>query len=551
MQNFSDKQLDKIIQGLPDYDPVATAADGQWFDYDASRWVLSFFPACIKHVKGQMAGEPYELEPHEQAITANIFGWKNKDGTRRYREVFYFVPRKNSKTTWAAGISLFVLFCDKEPGAECYCAAADREQAALLFNQADAMVDMCPEMAKRSQTMATSKTIILEDNKTTFFRAISAEAGTKHGYNSHLVIVDELHAQPNRDLVDVLETGMGSRTQPLMIHITTSDFERESICNEKHDYASKVRDGIIEDPTFLPVIYEALITDDWKDPEVWHKANPNLGKSIGFDYVERACKKAQETPAFENTFKRLHLNISTQQETRWLSIDQWDRCINKFNPAILIGRECYGGLDLASTTDIAAFVLDFPPIDEDDLIHYILAWFWIPKENAYKRERKDRVPYLTWAKQGHLTMTDGNVIDYDVIRRDVVKLNDTYNIKQLGIDRWAATQITTQFQGDGFDVVPFGQGYFSMSAPTKELEKLILGEQIAHNGNPVLRWMASNVMVEQDAAGNLKPSKAKSTEKIDGIVAEIIAIGVASARKNTTSVYEKRGLFNWGMGEAE
>jgi site-specific DNA recombinase len=355
-------------------------------------------------------------------------------------------------------------------------------------------------------------------------KVISAEAYTKHGVNAHGVIIDELHAQPDRELVDVLTTSTGARRQPLIIYITTADFDRESICNEKYDYACKVRDGVIDDPAFLPVIYEAARDDDWTDPAVWAKANPNLGVSVSLEYLERECIRAKETPTYENTFKRLHLNMKTQQDVRWLSLENWDACNARIDEAALTGRECYGGLDLSTTTDLSAFVLVF---QESDGGITLLPKFWVPADNAHKREKRDRVPYETWARQGLIEMTPGNVIDYDRIRMRINELGQRFHIQELAIDPWNATQLSLQLQGDGFEVIQFGQGFKEMTAPTKEFEKLVISRKIRHGGNPVLRWMAGNVSAETDAAGNLKPSKKKSNERIDGIVAAIMALGRA------------------------
>ena len=524
--------LQDVLRLIPGYDPFATAKDS-WLDEDAARLALDFFPECLRHVEGEVAGRPFALEPWQQAIVGNLFGWKRKDAkgriVRRYREAFIFIPRKNGKTPLCAGICNYVLFCDPERGKQIYSAAAEKDQAALLYRHAKGMIEQEPELERRARIYRAHKSIVLVDDDASVYRVLSADADTKHGGNPSLVLIDELHAQPNRNLVDVLQTSMASenRPQPLLIHITTSDFDRESICNEKHDYASKVRDGIIEDEAFLPVIYEATLTDDWTSPDIWRKANPNLGVSVSEDYLRRECQRAKETPTYENTFKRLHLNIKTQNDVRWLSLEQWDKCGGDVDPETLAGRECYGGLDLATTTDIAAFVLAFP---NDDGGYLLLPFFWVPKLNAAKRQRRDRVPYDTWIRDGFIEATDGDVIDYDVIRQKVNELGQKYDIREIAVDRWNATQITTQLQGDGFEMVPFGQGFASMSAPTKELEKLVIAGQIAHGANPVLRWMANNVCVESDAAGNLKPSKKKSTERIDGIVAGVMALGRAMVR---------------------
>ena len=287
------------------------------------------------------------------------------------------------------------------------------------------------------------------------------------------------------------------------------------------------------------MLYGAQPEDDWTDPKVWAKANPNLGVSKSVEYMRCECKRAQETPTYENTFKRLDLNIKTQQDVLWLPMDKWDACGGDVDPGDLAGQVCYAGLDLASTTDIAALVLLFPEVG-----NAVLPFFWIPAESARIRERRDRVPYETWARQGLIEMTEGNVIDYDVIRRRINELGEQFNIKEIAVDRWNSTQLQTQLTGDGFEVIPFGQGYASMSAPTKELEKLVLAGDLAHGGHPVLRWMASNVSVEMDAAGNIKPSKKKSNEKIDGMVALIEAIGRAIiAPQEQGSVYDSRGVI--------
>jgi phage terminase large subunit-like protein len=525
-----------LFKLIPGYDPVKTAPAGFWFDHKTADKAVGFFETYLSHIEGEKAGQPLILEPWQAAQVGCAFGWKRPDGSRRYREVFDYEPRKNGKTTKCGGLVNLVAFCDGEAGAQIYSAAADREQATLIYRQAKGMILNNPQLQDGVRVYATYKSI--EYPGGTVYKALSADADTKHGFNSHFIIVDELHAHPNRDLLDVLMTSTGSRRQPMMWMITTADFDRDSICNEKLDYAQKVRDGIIEDPSFLPCIYEASTEDDWTSPAVWRRVNPNLGVSISEEYLARECGRAKESPAYENTFKRLHLNISTQNDVRWLQLEKWDACNGALLP--LEGRECWGGLDLSTTTDIAAFVLVFP---HEDGSYDVLPRFWVPQDNAERRERRDRVPYKLWIAQQHIKATPGNVIDYDVIRADINVLREQFNIKEIPVDRWNATQITTQLEGDGVTMVPFGQGFASMTAPTKELEKLVIDGQVRHAGNPVLRWMASNVSVEQDAAGNLKPSKKKSTEKIDGIVALIMGLGRAMVRPNSKSVYEDRGVL--------
>lgn len=533
----------KLLGSLPGYDPFATAGPDCWFDSKLADKAIAFFPECLRHIEGAMAGKPFVLEPWERAYVANLFGWQ-REGTdgrpvRRYRESLLYVPRKNGKTPLAAGIGLYVLFCDGEAGQQNYIAAGEREQAGQLFRQAKGMVEQEPELASRCRvyggnaSAGQSRSIVRGDNS--FLRVIAADAEGQHGGNTHMAIIDELHTQPNRDLVDVLTTSMASanRRQPLFIQITTADFDRPSICNEKYDYATKVRDGIIKDPSFLPAVYEASREDDWRSPAVWRKANPNLGVSVSLEYLERECKRAQETPAYENTFRRLHLNQRTEQDVRAIPMDRWDVCGgDKFDADDLDGLECWGGLDLASTTDLSALVLVFPHREG----YRVLPRFWVPREWARLRSRRDRVPYEQWIAEGLITATDGDVIDYDVIRRDINALRDRYNVREIAADRWNATQIITQLQGDGVEVFGFGQGFASMTAPTKELLKLVVAGQLSHGGNPVLRWMASNTATETDAAGNLKPSKKKSTERIDGMVALVMALGRAMIREENAGI---------------
>lgn len=540
----------KLLCQIPGYDPIATAGEC-WFDAETAQRRLDFFPECLTHVKGEKGKQPFLLEPWLASITANMYGWKRSDGTRRYREVFLFVPRKNAKTFWSAGIVLCTLFCDVEAGAEIYSAAAEREQASLVFAHAKGMVLQEPELAQRAKVYEVARSIVREDTQSSY-KVISADASTKHGFNSHLVVIDELHAQPNRELVDVLTTSTGARRQPLILYTTTSDFERPSICNEKYDYATKVRDGIIDDPSFLPVIYEAPRLwhgqqCDYQSPlfyaneDIWRVANPNLGVSISWEYMRAQAKKAQETPAYLNTFLRLHLNIRTAQDVAWIDMMQWDACEDASLTAdALAGQACWAGLDLASTSDLCALVLLFPDAD-----NAMLAFFWLPEETALVRERRSRVPYPAWVQQGFIKATAGNVADYDEIRNDVLDLAKRYNIRELAYDRWNASQLITQLVNEGVNCMPIGQGFASLSAPSKELERLLAAQELRHDGNPVMRWNMSNVMAETDAAENLKPSKRKSSEKVDGVFALVMALARVLVKEPEpgASVYETRGVL--------
>ena len=528
------KEVDEIpildpresIMLVPGYDPWRDA-EGYEFDEEKARRAVEFFHKDLTHVKGAKARTPFYLEPWEQAIIANLFGWVDKDtGFRRYQECLLYVPRKNGKTIMAAGIVLFLTFMDDETGAEVYGAASEYKQASLVFDHARGMVEHNPELLDRCTVYKGQAKAIQLGAETDYstYRVISADAGSAHGFSAHGAVIDELHTHNTADLFNTLQTSTGTRDQPLIVSLTTADYDRESLCNEKHDYACKVRDGVVVDPRFLPIVYEVPQDADWTSPKVWAEANPNLGVSLKLEYLQRECQRAQVQPTYENTFKRLHLNMKTEQDVRWLSLAQWDACGGEVLEADLQGCECFAGLDLSSTTDVTALSLMFP---DDDGGYVGLFRFWIPAANAVERERRDRVPYETWGRQGLMDTTPGNVVDYDRIRVSINELKEQYDIREIAIDRWNSTHLQRQLMDDGFEIVPFGQGYASMSSPTKELERLVIEGAFRHGDHPVLRWMAGNVMVEMDSAGNLKPAKDKSTEKIDGIVATVMALGRA------------------------
>jgi len=545
-----------LFARIPGYD-CFRAAGAYRFDPAAAQFALDFCQECLRHVEGDLAGKPFLLEPWEQAIIALLFGWQQLDElrriVRRYREMLLYVARKNGKTPLAAAIGVLILFVDAELGQQDYIAAGDREQAALVFRHAKGMVQQEPELVNRCRiygghaAAGQSRSIVREDQGS-FLRVISADANTKHGGNTHLAIIDELHVQPDRDLYDVLHTSMASqnRKQPLLICITTADFMRPSICNEVYDYAGKVRDGIIPDARFLPVIFEALPADDWTAETTWRKANPNLGVSVSLDYLRGECKKAQEIPAYENTFKRLHLNLRTEQDVRAIAMDKWDassglplaaaaqsRAQSNWDDqmawrlaqlAALKEQPCFGGLDLGSTSDLTALALLF----KRDKRVIVIPYFWVPSEGAARRVQRDRVAYDVWIRQGWIKTTPGDVTDYDTVRLDIRGIVSPFYLQGLAVDRlFQGAQLCTQLMGDGLPVTEFGQGFYSMAAPTKRFLELIIEGTLAHGGNPVLRWMAANLATKMDPAGNLKPAKDASADKIDGIVATIMALGLA------------------------
>lgn len=518
-------------------------AKGSHYDKDKADFAVSFIQ-CLCHTKGTWAGKNFELIDWQEQIIRDVFGTVKANGYRQFNTAFIEVPKKNGKSELAAAVALLLLCGDGEQRAEIYGCAADRNQAKIVFDVAVDMVRFCPALEKRVKITESQKTIEYLPTKSKY-QVLSADVANKHGFNTHGVIFDELHTQPNRKLYDVMIQGSGdARMQPLYFLITTAGNNTESICYEVHQKALDIISGRKIDPTFYPVIFGADMDEDWTDPKVWKKANPSLGETIGIDKVKAACDSARQNPGEENAFRQLRLNQWVKQSIRWMPMDKWDKCAFAVNEDDLEGRVCYGGLDLSSTTDITAFVLVFPPSDEDDK-YIILPYFWVPEESLDLRVRRDHVPYDIWERQGFLQTTEGNVIHYGFIEKFIENLGERFNIREIAFDRWGAVQMVQNLEGMGFTVVPVGQGFKDMSPPTKELMKLTLEEKLAHGGQPVLRWMMDNIFIRTDPAGNIKPDKEKSTEKIDGAVATIMALDRAIRCGNDTSesVYDSSFCF--------
>ena len=522
---------------------------GLFFDAQAACHAIEFF-RFLRHSKGEWAGTVVELQPWQQFRIGAVFGWMREDpetgeASRRFRTAYNEVARKNGKSTEAAGIGLYMLDADGEPGAEVYSAATRRDQARIVWDEAARMVERSPALRKRVKVLRGRGNMhILETHSK--FEPLGADVDGMDGLNVHAAIIDELHAHRTREVWDVLDTATGARKQPLIWAITTAGFDQTGICYEVRTYAAEVLEGRIEDDTFFAYIATIDEEDDPFDEAVWIKANPNLGVSVKLDDMRRLAKRAKAMPAALNNFLTKRLNVWTQQETRWISMDLWDE--NKGDvPAKefeqrLRGAVCYGGLDLGSVNDLAAWVMVFPG-DGEELS--VIARFWCPEERLYDTTNKYRAQYQAWAREGWLQTTSGRAIDYSFIKAQILRDAELYQLVDLNIDRlFQAHQLAGELMEEGLTVVGMGQGFLSMAAPMKELERRLLHGKIRHGGNPVLRWMAGNVAVKQDPAGNLKPDKATSQGKIDGIVALVMALDRAMRHeKPQRSGYEGRGVL--------
>lgn len=509
---------------------------GLYFDEMAAKVAISFF-SVLRHWKGEWAGQPVTLEPAQQFWIWSLFGWKRDDGSRRFRTAYLEVARKNGKTTIAAGAGLYLAFVDGEPGAEVYSAATMRDQARISHRDATRMVKSSPHL---NGMIGVFRDNLHERKSGSKFEPLSADYNSLDGLNVHGVIADELHAWPQPELWGVLKTATGSRRQPLILAITTAGVDQQGVCYRQREYVTRILKGIVDDDAYFGVIY-SLDTkqdwpdleqdDDWQDEANWVKANPLLGVSKKLETMRYDAHEAANKPAELNQFLRWHLNIWTQAVTRWVSPIHWAACGQyEVNEDDLAGRTCYAGLDLSQIYDITTLVLVFPPEPDVDDLYRIICRFWLPADNMIERVRRDQVPYDAWAREGILRLTPGNVVDYDFILAEIDDLAQKFEIEEIGYDRYGATLVSQRLQDMGGEewVVPIGQGFVSMSPPMKELGKLIAGHRLAHGNNPVLSWMADNLVAVEDAAGNLKPDKAKSREKIDGMVALIMGLDRAT-----------------------
>ena len=520
-----------------------------WFDEKASSAAVGFFENHIKLTEGEWAGNPFVLEDwQENDIVRPLFGWKRQDGTRRYRRCYVWVARKNGKTELAAGIAILMLLGDAEPAGQVYSIALDKEQAEIVFKKAVSMVTKSPRLQADLTTFTTS---VYCPALNAAFKPLSGNPDGKHGFSASGLIGDEIHEWKSGDLYQFIHDSEGARRQPLEFLISTAG-KKGTYAEEVFEECLKIQDGLIEDKETLVVIYAADPDDDWNDPKVWKKANPNLGVSKKLEYMKSQCHEARQKPRLENNFKNYHLNIWTDQASLWLPINSvddegrkfgWDHCKGPMNWQYLADRlaglTCFGGMDLSSVNDLSGLVWYFPEQDGLDT-PVLLPRFFKPEALLNVHAKRDRLPYPKWRDIGALNATPGNVVDYAFIKEQIYKDGEKYQIAHAGalkletgqgglaIDRWNATQISVELQQEGLPIVMFGQGFFSMSSPSKELERLVISNSIHHGGHPVLREHAKVVSTVENPAGDIKPAKNKSTQRIDGIVAAIMGIGIAA-----------------------
>jgi len=515
------------------------------YDKPAADRVVAFISE-LRHTKGEWEGQRFYLLPWQEEIIRTLFGVIGADGYRQFRTCYITLAKKGGKTSLAAAVALYMLAADKESGAEIYSCAADRQQASLVYREAAAMARASPALNKRLRILDSQKRIVYTATNS-FYQVLSSEAYSHHGINPHAVLFDETHVA-DREMFRVMTQGSSdARRQPLHLFISTAGNNTNSVGYELHQKAVDIRDRRKSDPSFLPVIFQLDEGDDWEDPKNCIKANPSLGQTFSVESLQRACDSAKQNPAELNSFLQLRLNIWTKQTVRWMPMDKWDTCAGAVDEKSLEGRICYAGLDLSSTNDITALVLVFPPTDDEDK-YTVLPYFWLPEDTVSQRIRRDSVQYDLWARQDFLKTTEGNVVDYAFIEKFVEELGTRFDIREIVYDRWGASQMSQNLERLGFTVVPFGQGYISMSPPSKDLYQLVMEKKIRHACHPVLDWNMGNVIIDQDAAGNIKPNKQKSTEKIDGAVALVMGLARATIQSDShdvmnNSVYNERGLL--------
>jgi phage terminase large subunit-like protein len=505
---------------------------GWKFDRSAPERVIKFFHKILKHYQDEWAGKPFILEPWQQFIIWNLYGWKNSDGSRRFTYVSVFVPRKNGKTELAAGCALYGMGFDGTQAAEVYSTATDKDQAKIAWEKSKRMVMQSSVLLDYIQPMANA---IYGERFASTFKPWSSDSGKKDGYNPSFAIVDEYHAHRDNSMMDVIKSGLGGRREPIVFMITTAGFNTQSPCYKHQIVCQDILEGKKHQDNLFTIIYSTDTEDDWNDRQSWIKANPSW---FAIPTIQRQIEEAYLDAVNSKdpvNFKTKNLNVWTRAAETWIQDSDYMACFENYTEIDLTGETCFGGLDLSDSYDISSLSLYFPESNK------LLRYFFIPEEKINEKGYADDVNYQEWVDDGWLTVTPGNVIDYSYIRYTITgyhisdgsvswsneSITEKFNLVQVAFDRWGATQIMIQLTDDGVEMLKHGQGYADMNNPTKQYKRMIVGKELKHNGNPVSRWMLGNVVIQRDPAGNEKPAKNESKGKIDGVVSDIMAINAA------------------------
>lgn len=515
-------------------------SQGCYYDDSAAERIVQFFEKFLRHSKGQFQGKRFKLLPWQEfEVIRPLYGWKKKDGSRRFRHAHIEVVKKVGKSTLCSGLSLYHLIADKEPGAEIINASGSKEQASIVFNEALNMVDSSPQICRRVIVRASKKEIVYPKTKS-WYKVIASDAKLQEGLNCSAIIIDELHTFTNRKLWDTLYYAGAMRRQPLTIVITTAgDDDETTLYADQHRYAESIIEGIIPDTEFFAYIRKADPDDDIQDPKTWEKACPSIGETISYENYQQSALEAVNNPNMYNSFLRYRLNIRASKESRWLPDDAWQACEHKERSSPEPGDICYGGMDLSHSLDIGGYLLYFPEKK------FPLPRLWAVR-SKYGERAKQRTKYEIWERLGLLTMVDREALDYKIIKDQLDEDDKTYNIKKIGCDPWNAVQFSLELSEDGYTVEKYRQGYSTMTGPMKEIERMVMQHELVHHGNQILRWMLSNVVIETDINKNIRPAKKKSQQSIDGIVMLIMALGLHMIEEQKESVYARRGILRVG-----
>jgi phage terminase large subunit-like protein len=503
---------------------------GLYFDHKAAVKAMRWFN-FLRHSKGKKhVGKAFELAPWQAFIVYSLFGWMRSDGTRRFRKAYISVAKKNGKTTFAAGIATYMMKPDNEPRAEVYSCATRYAQARICFDELKSMVRNSPGMPELFTVFQNS---VFDELSGSFFQPLSSDSQRQDGINPHFAIVDEYHAHPDNGLVDNIQSAMGSRTQPMMMMITTAGFNKFSPCYDEELTCKKILEGILDQDDKFSLIFCLDEGDNWEDPTIWRKANPNMDISVDVTFLKNEYTDAMNNSRKVVNFQTKNLNMWVDSATGWIRHNDWKECNYGIDITKLEGKSCFGGLDLAAHEDFNTLTLIFD--DEETGYTDVLMFAWLPESRI--EEKRDRVDYRSWVRQGWITTTPGNVIDIEQQVSDMLGIIKRFDVKSIGFDPHRAYHGVVQaLQAEDVKLNEFRQRTVEFDAPTREIEKMVLSRKLNHGGNPLLAWMVSNVEIMEDTSGNIKPSKGRSREKIDGVISLVMALGERMTFGNTNYI---------------